>query len=146
MWTAIFQVVFGVAGTFVLQRLPTSFGIGFFLGCVLLAANQNIVIFASFRFFYTPGSSSVKTVFSVLALIIAFVYLSFVALLIHCREFVIESKQQPGHSMDSIAEIDPDFSDPTGSFKAFDGASLWRSMHDSSSQLSVNIHTSWACN
>lgn len=84
-WTAMFQIVLGGVGTAILKRLPTAFGVGFLIGLVVVAAHQNIIIFASFRSFYIPGDDTSKKAFALLALILAFAYLGFVYVITHFR-------------------------------------------------------------
>ena len=48
-WTAVIQFSMAILGTFILKRFPTSFSVGFFLGLVLIVAQQNLVLFGTFH-------------------------------------------------------------------------------------------------
>jgi zinc transporter ZupT len=80
----------GVLGTFVLKRFPTSFSVGFFLGVLVVLANQNIILYASFHK-YQQGSPRGNQVFASLGFVL-FVVLSFMSLLlVHFKHEVVVS-------------------------------------------------------
>ena len=90
IWTGIIHLALGVLGTFVLKRFPTSFSVGFFLGVLVVLANQNIILYASFHK-YTQGSQRANQVFASLGFVL-FVVLSFMSLLlVHFKEEVVVS-------------------------------------------------------
>lgn len=90
VWTGIIHLALGVLGTFVLKRFPTSFSVGFFLGVLVVLANQNIILFASFHK-YTQGSTRSNQVFASLGLVL-FIVLSFMSLLlVHFKQEVVVS-------------------------------------------------------
>lgn len=89
VWIILYQIGIAGVGTLILKRLPTSFGIGFFLGLITLAIQQNVIVSVSFWEFYEPGKSKVNKVFGMIALVLALIYTGLVFLLAHFREFVI---------------------------------------------------------
>ena len=90
IWTGLIHLALGVLGTFVLKRFPTSFSVGFFLGVLVVLANQNIILYASFHK-YTQGSQRANQVFASLGFVL-FVVLSFMSLLlVHFKEEVVVS-------------------------------------------------------
>mmetsp|Transcript_23174 Transcript_23174/g.34791 ORF Transcript_23174/g.34791 Transcript_23174/m.34791 type:complete len:188 (-) Transcript_23174:1534-2097(-) len=89
IWIILYQIGIAGVGTLILKRLPTTFGIGFFLGLISLAIQQNVIISVSYWGFYEPGKSKANKVFGMIALVLAFVYTGLALLLAHFREFVI---------------------------------------------------------
>ena len=90
IWTGVIHLGLGVLGTFVLKRFPTSFSVGFFLGVLVVLANQNIILYASFHK-YTQGSGRANQVFASLGFVL-FVVLSFMSLLlVHFKDEVVVS-------------------------------------------------------
>ena len=90
VWTGLIHLALGVLGTFVLKRFPTSFSVGFFLGVLVVLANQNIILYASFHK-YTQGSARANQVFASLGFVL-FVVLTFMSLLlVHFKEEVVIS-------------------------------------------------------
>lgn len=88
IWTGIIHLALGVLGTFVLKRFPTSFSVGFLLGVLLVLANQNLILFATFSG-YQQGSKSTNHAFAGLGLTL-FIVLSFMSLLlIHFKNDVV---------------------------------------------------------
>lgn len=45
MFFGISHLFLGIMGTFVLKRFPTSFSVGFFLGMLVILANQNMMLY-----------------------------------------------------------------------------------------------------
>ena len=80
VWTGLIHLALGVLGTFVLKRFPTSFSVGFFLGVLVVLANQNIILYASFHK-YTQGSGKANQVFASLGFLL-FAVLTFMSLLL----------------------------------------------------------------
>ena len=96
IWTGLIHLALGVLGTFVLKRFPTSFSVGFFLGVLVVLANQNIILYASFHK-YTQGSGKANQVFALLGFML-FAVLSFMTLLlVHFKNDVVISP------MDTVA-------------------------------------------
>mmetsp|Transcript_20682 Transcript_20682/g.26750 ORF Transcript_20682/g.26750 Transcript_20682/m.26750 type:complete len:195 (+) Transcript_20682:259-843(+) len=93
VYVAVFQIVLAVAGTFILRRMPTSFAVGFLLGSIILAAQQNIVIFASFRSFYLPRNKKSHKVLSGFTLFLSIVYIIFALFLTTFRDAVIVKRE-----------------------------------------------------
>lgn len=90
VWTGLIHLALGVLGTFVLKRFPTSFSVGFFLGVLVVLANQNIIMFASFHK-YTQGSVRSNRTFAALGFVL-FLVLSFMSLLlVHFKQEVVVS-------------------------------------------------------
>lgn len=80
VWTGLIHLGLGVLGTFVLKRFPTSFSVGFFLGVLVVLANQNIILYASFHK-YVQGSNAANQVFASLGFVL-FAVLTFMSLLL----------------------------------------------------------------
>ena len=90
IWTGLIHLALGVLGTFVLKRFPTSFSVGFFLGVLVVLANQNIILYASFHK-YTQGSARSNQVFAGLGFVL-FTVLTFMSLLlVHFKQEVVVS-------------------------------------------------------
>jgi len=99
VWTGLIHLALGVLGTFVLKRFPTSFSVGFFLGVLVVLANQNIILYASFHK-YTQGNARANQVFAMLGFLL-FAVLSFMTLLlVHFKNDVVISP------MDSVGSGD----------------------------------------
>ncbi|CAB9504276.1 expressed unknown protein [Seminavis robusta] len=79
VWTGIIHVLLAILGTFVLKRFPTSFSIGFLMGIVIVLANQNLILFATFNS-YSMGNPTTNLIFSSAAFTL-FAVLSFFSLL-----------------------------------------------------------------
>ena len=88
IWTGILHVTLAVLGTFVLKRFPTSFAIGFFLGFLVIIANQNLILFGVFHG-YSLGTGRTNHIFSNLALTLFLVLSFFTALLMNFRDFLV---------------------------------------------------------
>jgi zinc transporter ZupT len=95
VWTGLVHLALGVLGTFVLKRFPTSFSVGFFLGVLVVLANQNIILYASFHK-YSQGSIRSNQVFATLGFVL-FVVLTFMSLLlVHFKHEVVVAAVESG--------------------------------------------------
>lgn len=104
VWTGIIHLTLGVLGTFVLKRFPTSFSVGFFLGVLVVLANQNIILFVSFHK-YTQGSTRSNQIFAALGMVL-FVVLGFMSLLlVHFKHEVVVSPLDGGADADAQEEV-----------------------------------------
>lgn len=99
IWTGIIHLALGVLGTFVLKRFPTSFSVGFFLGVLVVLANQNIILYASFHK-YTQGNSKANQVFASLGFLLFAVLTFMTLLLVHFKNDVVISP------MDTVGSTD----------------------------------------
>jgi len=99
VWTGLIHLALGVLGTFVLKRFPTSFSVGFFLGVLVVLANQNIILYASFHK-YTQGSARANQVFASLGFLLFGVLTFMSLLLVHFKNDVVISP------MDTIGSVD----------------------------------------
>ena len=88
IWTGLMHVALAGVGTFVLKRFPTSFAIGFFLGAIIILANQNLVIFATFHR-YAYARPRTNHIYSNLSLVLFIALTFFAVLLTHFKEDVI---------------------------------------------------------
>ncbi len=109
IWTGFIHVALAVLGTFVLKRFPTSFSIGFLLGVILILANQNLIIFATFHA-YPFGSSRTNHIYANLSFVLFVVLAFFGLLLAHFKEDVtvaaIDAKGMGGgRSTNSEGEV-----------------------------------------
>lgn len=88
VWTAIIQCTMAILGTFILKRFPTSFSVGFFLGLVVIVAQQNLVLFATFHG-YGHGTVIANHIFANLALSLFLIYAFFALILGHFRDSIV---------------------------------------------------------
>ena len=88
VWTAIIQFTMAILGTFILKRFPTSFSVGFFLGLVVIVAQQNLVMFATFHG-YGHGTVVANHIFANLALSLFLIYGFFALILGHFRDSIV---------------------------------------------------------
>ena len=77
-----------ILGTFILKRFPTSFSVGFFLGLVVIVAQQNLVLFATFHS-YRHGTVHANHIFANLALSLFCMYTFFSLILGHFRGSIL---------------------------------------------------------
>jgi len=95
IWTGIVHLGLGVLGTFVLKRFPTSFSVGFLLGVLVVLANQNLILFATFVR-YSQGSPRTNHIFASLGFTL-FTVLSFMSLLlVHFKHQVVVAPVEVG--------------------------------------------------
>mmetsp|Transcript_18616 Transcript_18616/g.27664 ORF Transcript_18616/g.27664 Transcript_18616/m.27664 type:complete len:185 (-) Transcript_18616:208-762(-) len=87
-WTGLSHLLLAVTGTFVLKRFPTSFAVGFFLGLLVVFANQNLILFAVFHS-YAFGTPKTNVAFSGLCFFLAFALAFFALLLGHFRNELV---------------------------------------------------------
>ena len=80
VWTALVHALLAILGTFVLKRFPTSFSIGFLMGILVILANQNLILFATFQS-YSLGNIATNRIFASAAFTL-FCLLSFFSLLL----------------------------------------------------------------
>lgn len=109
IWTGVIHLALGVLGTFVLKRFPTSFSVGFFLGVLVVLANQNIILYAAFHK-YTQGNSKANQVFAALGFLLFAVLTFMTLLLVHFKNDVVVS---PMDSVNSHDENDSPQGRPT---------------------------------
>lgn len=88
IWTGLVHLFLAILGTFVLKRFPTSFAIGFFLGLLVVFANQNLILFAVFRN-YSFGNRKKNRAFANFAMVISVVLSLFTALLTYFRQDLV---------------------------------------------------------
>lgn len=86
--SGIVHLVLAVLGTFVLKRFPTSFSVGFFLGILIIIANQNLILFGVFHQ-YKQGTIGTNLAFSNLSMVLFLVLSFFSLLLLHFRQDVV---------------------------------------------------------
>lgn len=101
VWTGIIQFIMAILGTFILKRFPTSFSVGFFLGLVVIVAQQNLVLFSTFHS-YAHGTAHANHIFANLALSLFLIYGFFALILGHFRESVVTAQT------DSKSDVDDD--------------------------------------
>lgn len=88
LWMGIAHLLTAGLGTFILKRFPTTFAIGFFLGVVLILANQNFILFGTFHG-YSYGNGSTNHAFGLAALMMAIVLTVFSLLLYHFKHKLV---------------------------------------------------------
>jgi len=109
VWTGIIHLVLGVLGTFVLKRFPTSFSVGFFLGVLVILANQNLILFGTFHG-YSYGTPRTNHVFANLGLVLFMILTFFSVLVFHFKKFIvvapIDAKGIGGRSSEKAESAD----------------------------------------
>jgi len=88
IWTGAVHLLLGVLGTFVLKRFPTSFSVGFFLGVLVILANQNLLLFGTFLG-YSHGYAPTNHTFANLGMTLFFVLAFFATLLFQFKRHVV---------------------------------------------------------
>eukprot|EP00544_Gedaniella_sp_CCMP2646_P013550 CAMPEP_0202490706 /NCGR_PEP_ID=MMETSP1361-20130828/8029_1 /ASSEMBLY_ACC=CAM_ASM_000849 /TAXON_ID=210615 /ORGANISM="Staurosira complex sp., Strain CCMP2646" /LENGTH=176 /DNA_ID=CAMNT_0049120645 /DNA_START=29 /DNA_END=559 /DNA_ORIENTATION=- len=86
--SGIVHLILAVLGTFVLKRFPTSFSVGFFLGTLIIVANQNLILFGVFHQ-YQQGTIGTNLAFANLSLVLFLILGFFSLLLLHFRQDVV---------------------------------------------------------
>ena len=84
-FTAAFQLILAVIGTFILRRFSTPFAVGFLIGLVLIMAQQNVILSISF---HNLASNAANSIFANLAMTLSMIYIFFACILIQFREHV----------------------------------------------------------
>mmetsp|Transcript_38443 Transcript_38443/g.43890 ORF Transcript_38443/g.43890 Transcript_38443/m.43890 type:complete len:238 (+) Transcript_38443:545-1258(+) len=88
IWTGLLHLMLAILGTFILKRFPTSFALGFFIGVILVVANQNLILFGIFHG-YVFGNLQTHHIFSSLCFTLSIILLFFTALLVHFRQDLV---------------------------------------------------------
>jgi len=88
VWTGLVHLVLGVLGTFVLKRFPTSFSVGFFLGVLVVLANQNLILFGTFHG-YGFGNPATNHAFANVAATLFCILAFFCLLLFHFKKYIV---------------------------------------------------------
>jgi hypothetical protein len=88
VWTGVIHLCLGILGTFVLKRFPTSFSVGFLLGVLAILANQNLLLFGTFRS-YPYGNSATNRVFATIGFILFLIMSLFSLLVFHFKSHII---------------------------------------------------------
>ena len=86
--TGFVHLVLGILGTFVLKRFPTSFSVGFFLGILVVLANQNMILTGIF-FGYDHGNPQTNRIFANLGFCLFLVLTFFALMLFHFKGEVV---------------------------------------------------------
>jgi hypothetical protein len=87
-WTGMIHLLLGVLGTFVLKRFPTSFSVGFFLGVLVILANQNLILFGTFSG-YQYGTASTNKIFASVGFTLFVILSCFSVLVFHFKEHIV---------------------------------------------------------
>jgi len=103
IWTAIVHVMLAILGTFVLKRFPTSFSIGFLLGIIIVMANQNLILFATFTT-YSLGNPTTNHIFASAAFTLFLIMTFFALLLFQFKKDVVVSPQEAKRGRESHAD------------------------------------------
>lgn len=88
IFTGVTHLFLGILGTFVLKRFPTSFSVGFFLGILVILANQNMMLTATFHS-YAHGSPRTNAIFSNLTFVLFVMLAAFAVMLYHFKTRII---------------------------------------------------------
>lgn len=107
--SGVVHLILGILGTFVLKRFPTSFSIGFFLGVLVVLANQNLILFGTFHG-YTYGTIATNNAFANLCLALFAVLAFFALILFHFKRHIviapIDAKGMSEQSVDGKESTD----------------------------------------
>ena len=88
VYTGIVHLILGILGTFVLKRFPTSFSVGFFMGVLVILANQNFLLTGTF--FRCPhGNPQTNQVFANFCFCLFLVLAFFSLMLFHFKEEIV---------------------------------------------------------
>jgi len=88
IWTGFLHLILAILGTFILKRFPTSFALGFFIGILLVVANQNLILFGVFHG-YAFGNLQTHHIFSSMCFTLSIILFFFTALLVHFRQDLV---------------------------------------------------------
>ena len=88
IFTGVTHLFLGILGTFVLKGFPTSFSVGFFLGILVILANQNMMLMATFHG-YSHGSPGTNKLFAQLSFVLFLMLASFAVMLYHFKSMII---------------------------------------------------------
>ena len=88
IWSGLVHLGLGVLGTFVLKRFPTSFSVGFLLGVLVVIANQNLLLFATFLNF-DQGDKRTNDLFAIVGFAVFGVMSLMSLLLFHFKQEVV---------------------------------------------------------
>ena len=84
-FTAVFQLILAIIGTYIIRRFSTPFAVGFLIGLVLISAQQNVILSVSF---HNLASNTANSIFANLAMTLSIIYIFFACILIQFREHV----------------------------------------------------------
>lgn len=88
IFTGVVHLFLGILGTFVLKRFPTSFSVGFFMGILVILANQNMMLMATFHG-YAHGAPRTNQVFANLGYVLFVMLATFAVMLYHFKAMII---------------------------------------------------------
>lgn len=112
IWTGIVHLALAVLGTFVLKRFPTSFSVGFFLGVMVVLANQNLILFGTF-YGYKHGNTATNHIFGCVGFSLFLILSFFSLLLFHFKTSIvvapIDAKGLPAHHKESTSGSAADY-------------------------------------
>eukprot|EP00980_Cylindrotheca_fusiformis_P008057 scaffold1717_cov117-Cylindrotheca_fusiformis.AAC.8 len=101
IWSGMVHLGLGVLGTFVLKRFPTSFSVGFLLGVLVVIANQNLLLFATFLKF-SQGNQRTNDVFAVVGFSVFCVMSLMSLLLFHFKHEVVVAPSEAGKGEEGL--------------------------------------------
>jgi len=110
IWTALVQIFMGVVGTFVLRRFPTEFSVGFFLGLLVIVAQQNFILTATFLdpTFNMLSEQKSSKFFAFLILITGITYIAFAIMLTHFRHEILLAPEDVKSVISTLGSMSPD--------------------------------------
>ena len=88
IFTGVVHLFLGILGTFVLKRFPTSFSVGFFLGILVIVANQDLMLMATFHG-YPHGGARTNRIFANLGYVLFAMLAMFAVMLYHFKAMII---------------------------------------------------------
>lgn len=110
IWTALVQIFMGVVGTFVLRRFPTEFSVGFFLGLLVIVAQQNFILTATFLdpTFNMLSEQKSSKFFAFLILITGIIYIAFAMMLTHFRHEILLAPEDVKSVISALGSMSQD--------------------------------------
>jgi len=88
IWSSVVHGILAILGTFIIRRFPTQFAIGFFLGLLVIIAQQDIIIHSTFKQYKQTMRKS-GGFFSFLSMIVALLLVGFTAFLAIYRDAIL---------------------------------------------------------
>jgi len=88
IWSSVVHGILAILGTFIIRRFPTQFAIGFFLGLLVIIAQQDIIIHSTFKQYKQTVHRS-GGFFSFLSMLVALMLIGFTSFLAVYRDAIL---------------------------------------------------------
>jgi len=90
IWSSVIHGILAILGTFIIRRFPTQFALGFFLGLLIIVAQQDIIIHSTFKQYKQTMRKS-GGFFSFLSMVVALLLVGFTGFLAIYRDAILLS-------------------------------------------------------